>query len=109
MKEPTKAARKHFRELAALAHERELGKVLDELFSEFDRWKKGEINAFELNERIHQYHQGISRKLWGIHVDGDPMILAARAILEGILQREDVDERFLPDLEPTIDYFRQRE
>jgi len=52
MKEASKAAKKHFRALAVVAYERELNKALAALAAQFDRWKKGELDAFALNEEI---------------------------------------------------------
>ncbi len=83
MKQPTKAAKKHFRKLAAIAHERELGNELNKLLSEFDRWKKGEIDPFELNDLIHKHHDGIARNLYKFYVYADPETAVCKAIQRG--------------------------
>ncbi len=108
MKQPTKAEKKQFRKLAALAHERELGNALEKLLLEFERWKKGEINTFELNDKIHEHHDGTARDLFKFYVYGDPQVTVARAVAEGVLEENEIDERFLPFLKLTIENYRKK-
>ena len=49
MSETPKRIKKLIREYAAIAHDRELGRALQELHSDVDRWEKGEISALQLN------------------------------------------------------------
>jgi hypothetical protein len=37
---------------------------LTELRAQFDRWDRGEIDSFELNDLVHKYHDGTSREIW---------------------------------------------
>jgi hypothetical protein len=108
MKQLSKAGRKHFRELADLSYERELGRALDELLLQFERWKKGEIDAFELNEKIHEHHNGIARELYKLYASGEADFTVVRALVRGILEEKEVDERFLPFLRPTLEYYKKR-
>ena len=55
---------KKLRELTGLAHERELSSALETLDCHFTRWHRQEIDCFELNDRIHSFHQKTSRELW---------------------------------------------
>ena len=55
----SKAQKREVRRLAGLAHERELAAAVDNLRAQFERWRAGEFDVFELNERIHQFHDGI--------------------------------------------------
>ena len=48
-----KTIRKKLRELAGLAHERELRKAMETLDGHFTQWRRQEIDCFELNDRIH--------------------------------------------------------
>ena len=57
-----KAIKRAMRSLVALAHEAELGRALEELYSDFQRWKAGGIDSFELSDRIHKLHEGPNRK-----------------------------------------------
>jgi hypothetical protein len=31
---------------------------------QFDRWDRGEIDSFELNELVHRFHQDTAREIW---------------------------------------------
>ena len=108
MKEVSKAAKRHFRELTAVAHERELNKALAALSAHCDCWKKGELDAFALNEEIHKYHQGISRDLYTFYSYREPSHLVASAIVSGVLNEKEVNTRYLPLLESLIEFFRQQ-
>ncbi|MFH1581576.1 MAG: hypothetical protein ABIC39_05825 [Pseudomonadota bacterium] len=44
-----KPIRKKLRELAGLAHERELSRAIGTLGSHFTQWRRQEIDSFELN------------------------------------------------------------
>lgn len=109
MKEASKAAKKHFRELTAIAYERELNKALEILSVQFDRWKKGELNAFALDEEIHKHHQGVSRDLYKFYSYGEPSHLVAQALVSGILVEKEVDERYLQLLESLVEFFKQQD
>lgn len=101
----SKAVKRHFQELAGRAHERELNKALEELLCEFERWKKREINAFELSQKIHEHHDGISRALYKFYVYGQPTHAVARALAEGILEKGEVNEQYLSLLERSIEFY----
>jgi hypothetical protein len=104
----SKAAKKHFRRLAALAYERELNQALERLSSQFERWKRKQIDAFELDEAIHRHHHGIARDLYKIYADGEPDYAATRALAIGLLREHEVDERYLPHLRTLIAFGKQQ-
>ena len=108
MKEVSKAAKKHFRKLAAVAHERELSKALEALSAQLERWRTGELDAFDLNEEIHKHHQGVSRDLYVFYVRGEPSHLVAHALVSGVLDEKEVDEQYLPLLDSMIELFKQQ-
>ena len=56
MQEVPKRIKRLVREWAAIAHDRDLRKALSELRAEFDRWERGEIDSFELNDLVHRFH-----------------------------------------------------
>jgi hypothetical protein len=105
----SKEAKRHFRELAGLAYERELSKAWDELLSEFNHWKEEEIDAFELSEKIHRHHDGVSRELYKLYVYGKPTYAVARALAEGILEPSEVGEQYLPLLGGLIGFYREEQ
>ena len=86
----TKKQRKQIGELLELAYMRELSKALGKLETDFSRWRAGEIDAFELDEQIHEHHQGSSRKIWKLYGStSDWDIALPGAIFRGALSVED--------------------
>jgi hypothetical protein len=88
-----KTIRKKLRELAGLAHERELSRAMETLDSYFVRWHRQEIDCFELNDQIHSFHQKTSQELWKTHSSMEDNFLVCRAVKLGILSKEDVAEK----------------
>jgi hypothetical protein len=107
-REMTKGQRRRLRDLAALAHERELSAELGKLEAEFARWRAGELDAFELNERIHAFHQGPSRALYSRYTSVDPDINVAWALVEGILIEADVGAEMIDLLSKHVGFFREQ-
>ncbi|MBI5791121.1 MAG: hypothetical protein HZA63_06590 [Rhodocyclales bacterium] len=73
------------RELANEAWESELHDALDELFDDFCRWAEDGYSSFELTERIHQFHDEISRELYKRYTGLPPAVAVARAIAIGAI------------------------
>src|SRR3989304_4919105 len=90
--ELTKKQKKRLRQLAGTAYERELSEASKNLLTEFLRWQENEIDVFELNEKIHQFHNGDSRRLYTKYVGMDPRSSVAQALKEGILDRSEVED-----------------
>jgi len=88
-----KPIRKKLRELAGLAHERELSGALETLDSHFAQWRQQEIDCFELNDRIHSFHQNTSSELWKTYSSMEDDFLVCRAVKLGFLSKEDVPEK----------------
>lgn len=86
----TKSERKELRKLAGLAYERELAKALEALEKSFRQWRKKKINAFELSDLIHKFHNGVARNLWSFYETGHTEIIVRRAIAEGIILETEV-------------------
>ena len=81
-----KSVRKELRSLASTAYERELDSALEDIYAGFDKWKNKQIDCFELNQLIHEFHQKKSRELWKIYDLGDIDIIVIRALRLGVLQ-----------------------
>ena len=88
-----KTIRKKLRELAGLAHERELSSALETLDRHFAQWRRQKIDCFELNDRIHSFHQKTSRELWKTYSSMEDDFLVGRAVKLGFLSREDIPEK----------------
>jgi len=106
--DPEKVKRRQIRELAALAHDRELARELGAVELEFSRWRRGEIDAHELRETIHAFHNGPSRRLYSMY-NGDLLeMVVGAAIARGVLTEEEVPPEMLEVLRRHIDFARER-
>ena len=108
-REFTKAQRARLRELCGLAYERDLSAELARLEAAFQRWRANEVDAFELSDLIHDFHQGPSRKLFVKYSQRDLPLAVASAIHRGVLAEGEVGADILELLGPQIASFRHRE
>lgn len=97
MQNYTKSIRKELQSLNGLAHERYLDHALGELQQQFSRWEAKEINGFDLNEAIHQFHNGKSRELYNYFIGNRDLNghRVARAIVEGVISRNELSKEIL--------------
>ena len=87
------------------AHDEELRRALAGLASDFDAWKVGGISNEELSERIHKFHDGVSREIFNRY-DGKMLeVTVARAIARGVLERSQIPGDLLKHLGPSIEVF----
>ena len=98
-----------FGRLMALARERELAGELGKLENCFGDWRAGRLGTFELNDRIHVYHDGVSRELWVRYVRGKPHQSVAYAVAKGVLTRDEVPSHVLSELSSSIAFYEDRE
>jgi hypothetical protein len=77
----TKAQRRADREAVGAYHEAQQAKSLDHVRDGFARYDAGQIDAFELDELIHQYHRA-SQKLWSACVGGGAHASRMAGLLE---------------------------
>lgn len=102
-RELTKAERRTLRELNTVAWERDLGTELALLAEEFSRWRKGEIDAFALSDRIHHFHDGRQKELWGYYQASHlEAMRVSDAIARGLLSEAEIDPALLEYLQPII-------
>jgi hypothetical protein len=104
----TKKQRRVLRDLQGLALERELSSALGELREDFQSWEDGEISPFELNDRIHRFHNGRSRELFNTFGGGPYSFWIANVIARGIIKESEVSEDILAELRADIDMYRER-
>lgn len=98
----TKRQKAEIRRLNDLAWERELSAALENLRREFDALKSGQISAFEMSDKVHQFHQHTARELYKCYGDGRNPFAVPGAIGRGVVQRAEVSPEVLELLEPTI-------
>ena len=102
----SKSFRKIAKKLLQQAYEREQAKALESLGRGFDQWKSGEIDCWELTERIHQFHNGTSRELYKLYEMGDTKMTLARAIALDVIDEEEIPASLRESMRQTIEYFR---
>lgn len=104
----TKRQRRELRELQQLAWERELSAALEELQIDFCSWRKGDISPFELNDRIHRFHNGRSRELFNTYSGSLDMFWLEFVVAQGVVDESEVSEDLLAVYRPHIDRCRER-
>ena len=107
-REFTKAQRRRLRDLGAMAYERELSAELSNLDTEFGRWRAGEIDAHELSDRIHRFHQGPAQKLFSKYEHWNLDFAVAEAIHRGLITEEEVGTDVIEMLRVHLGFLRDR-
>ncbi len=108
--DPTpKRIKRLVREFAGIAHERELDLALRDLHADFERWERRELTAFELNDRIHQFYQGPSRRIWAKYDTGHLEPALASAIALSIVREDELPRELLEHLGRLIEFFEADE
>lgn len=105
MQDTPKGLKRLVRTWAAIAHDRELAKALLELRAQFDRWQRGEITAGDLNDLIHEFHQGASREVWKKYATNHLEPAIGYAVATGILQREELPPDLLEHVAALVEYY----
>jgi len=105
MRDIPKGLKRLVREWAAVAHDRELAKALLALGAQFERWQQGEITAADLNDLIHQFHQGTSREIWKKYATNHLEPAVAFAVATGILRREELPPELLQHAAGLIEFY----
>ncbi|MBZ5622416.1 MAG: hypothetical protein LAQ69_27340 [Acidobacteriia bacterium] len=104
-----KSVKKKLRELVYQAHEAALREPLSKLAPQFERWQRGEIDAIQLADLIHEFDGGPSRKIYSKFTyrnAWDTQMLVAHGIDTGLLDRSAVPEEVLPYLERWLGFYR---
>jgi hypothetical protein len=104
----TKSQRRRVRELCGLAYERDLSEALGQLEINFRRWRDGEIDAHELSELIHRFHQGLARELFGKYDLSNAEFAVADAIHRGVIPEEEAGAEVLTMLGSHLAFLRDR-
>ena len=98
----SKATKRKMRELAGIAYEREMIREMTKLAEDFTAWQAGDIDVWELNDRIHQFHDYTARDLWKLYANRpDERISTMRGINYGVLTRDEIPDDVLEALPPV--------
>jgi hypothetical protein len=103
----SKRERALLRHLATRAWELELEEELTRLFEDFGKWADKGMSCFDLSDKIHEFHNGVSRELYGRYTGLEPAIAVSRAVALGILGESEVGTELLKKLEREIAVFRE--
>ena len=92
MVELSKKTRKELRKLLIKAYAKELDQHLFDLSMKFDDWKNKKIDCWDLNDHIHEFHDGISRDLFNMYKARctDDIYMVSRALSHGLLEKEEI-------------------
>ncbi len=102
----TRSQRRLLRELSGKAYDRELERELSALEADFASWRRGEIDVHELSDRIHRFHNGSARRLFGIYTGTDWDLAVGGAIGRGVLREEEATPEILEVLKGIIQFAR---
>jgi hypothetical protein len=94
------------REWAGVAHERDLRDALTELRRQFDRWDRGEIDSFELNELVHKYHNGASREIWKRYATSHLLPAVASAVAAGVLRTDELPSELVQHIASLVEFYK---
>ena len=104
----TKRQKRELRELQEIAWERELGAALEDLQKDFHSWRNGDISPFELNDRIHRFHNGRSRKLFNTYSGSLDTFFLEFVVARGVIGESEISEDLLAVFRPHIVSCRKR-
>lgn len=105
-KEFTRFEIKLLRRLADEAWDSELRVCLLELHAQFGSWANQGISSFDLVQRIHEFHNGVARELYGRYTGLSPAVAVARAVALGLISAEALGAPLREKLDQGIDTFR---
>ena len=103
----TKRERATLRELASEAHLSELNEALASLYEEFCKWGGDGISAFDLNDKIHEFHDGDSRDLYKTYILGNTEVAVAIGISRKTINPSQLDEGLREKIAPIIEVFER--
>ncbi|OPY57078.1 MAG: hypothetical protein A4E55_01842 [Pelotomaculum sp. PtaU1.Bin035] len=102
----SKAVRKKFKQLATLAYEKELRAELKILSEKFKLWDEGKIDTWTLEEAIHNFHQGPSKKLYGRYTDLSPDMIVPYALAKGLISLDDIPSEIADEIKIKAETFK---
>jgi hypothetical protein len=104
----SKKQKKHLKELSDRCYELEMSEALNELFEHFQKWKKGEIDVWDLNKRIHQHHDGAARSLYKFYeMVRNPQNAVAHGVVKGIIEMDDIQKDCHPFVERLVEFHKK--
>lgn len=107
MKDMTKSQKRHLKELADKAYEKELSSALETVYRSMQKWKNNEVSCWDVHQEIHHYHDNVARGLYKTYeMLNDPRMGTARALANGTLAISEVREDCRPLVEGLVASFQ---
>ena len=101
-----KKQKRHLKELSERCYELEMSEALNKLFDDFQKWKKGEINVWDLNQNIHIHHDTTARNLYKFYeMVRSPENAVARGVSRGIIKMDDIQKDCHPFVERLVENY----
>ena len=107
--ECSKRMRGVLRQLAGIAHDRELRRLLNALDGSFARWRKGEMSTGDLAAEVDDFAKGPGRRRLSQRYSTDSIVHmnVAQAIVRGLLTQQEVPADVHVALERAIEFYRR--
>lgn len=108
--ELSKSVKKQLRELVYAAHEKALRELLATLGKDFDRWRRGEIDAIQIADLIREFDEGPSREIYRRFTwsrNDDLARLVADAIHTGLLDETALSKEAIPAVGRWLAFYRR--
>ena len=102
----SKKLRKELLELQSLAWKRELEEELGNLEKLFSSWHEGAIDAFQLSDQIHRFHNGVSRELYNRYSGSHYQTTVPSAVAYGKISESEVSEELLEIISEYVEHLR---
>ena len=107
MAEFSQSEKRALRELAGVVYEAEARLALDELDTQFQRWRNEEILGSELIAAIFDFHQQDARSLRSTYRALKEPEIVARGLALGLIATEAVPDQLRIKLEPLLEHFNR--
>ena len=88
--------------MAEEAYRRELDAELAKLAHQCERWRRSEFNPSELSNQIHEFHNGVNRRLYVQYSNEKPRFAVANAVARGVLRRQEVSAQILQEIDGLL-------
>ena len=111
-RELPKPVRKQLRVLADRVHEAAVNRALAELDREFENWRRGEIDAFDLLRKIHRFYVGPNREIYNRFSLTSSQYLpmqVAYGVAEALIEKSEIPAEVWPLVERCLPLYVDEE
>lgn len=101
--ELTKKEKRELKEIVSECYEDHLTELLENLYEDFQKWGGKHIDAFELTDRIHEFHDRDARKLYKMYVMSPPEVAVIYALKNRMITKDAINTKILEKLGEYLD------